>query len=127
MTNTKSIVAIAVFAAIMASVPLLTQEAEATVVVNEHYNGVGFDVVVGLIIADIIFNALLKWSSDPIKKAYHVQNIATHEAGHVVGLDDLYDEVYSELTMYGYSKKGETKKVDLQEGDVLGTQDLYGE
>lgn len=77
--------------------------------------------------ADIIFNALLKWSIGPSKKAYHVQNIATHEAGHVVGLADLYDEVYTELTMYGYSKKGETKKVSLEEGDILGTEALYGE
>ena len=47
MTSTKIIVSIAVFAAIMASVPALLPQAEATVVVNEHYNQVGFDVVVG--------------------------------------------------------------------------------
>ena len=47
MTNTKIIVSIAVFAAIMASVPALLPQAEATVSINEHYDQVGFDVVVG--------------------------------------------------------------------------------
>ena len=46
MTNTKIIASIVVFAAIMASVPLLTQEAEAVVVVNPHYPEIGFDKVV---------------------------------------------------------------------------------
>jgi len=47
MTNTKSIVAIAVFAAVLASVPALLPQAEAAAVINPHYGGVGFDVVVG--------------------------------------------------------------------------------
>ena len=45
----------------------------------------------------------------------------------MVGLDDLYDKTYSELTMYGYSGEGETKKTSLENGDKLGTQFLYGE
>jgi hypothetical protein len=77
---------------------------------------------------DIIFNTFHKWGIDPVKrdKAFDIQNIATHEFGHPVGLDDLYDEVYSELTMYGYSGKGETKKCTLEEGDIAGAQFLYG-
>jgi len=82
---------------------------------------------------DIVFNALLKWGIDPddegplkLKNAYDVQNIATHEAGHVVGLDDLYEGQYRELTMYGYSSKGETIKISLEQGDVAGAQYLYG-
>jgi hypothetical protein len=82
---------------------------------------------------DVVFNALLKWGIDPdgegpttIKKVYDVRNIATHEAGHVVGLDDLYESQYRELTMYGYSSKGETKKISLQQGDVNGTIAIYG-
>ena len=54
-------------------------------------------------------------------------NSVTHEAGHVVGLGDLKDKIYSELTMYGYSEEGETKKISLENGDKLGTQFLYGE
>jgi hypothetical protein len=45
----------------------------------------------------------------------------------VVGLGDLKDKIYSELTMYGYSEEGETKKTGLENGDKLGTQFLYGE
>ena len=82
---------------------------------------------------DIVFNAFHKWGIDPIKedgdkiKAFDIQNIATHEFGHPVGLDDLYLTEYRELTMYGYSSKGETQKCSLEEGDVLGCQAIYGE
>lgn len=77
---------------------------------------------------DMVFNTFHKWGIDPVKrdKAFDIQNIATHEFGHPVGLDDLYDEIYSELTMYGYSSKGETKKCTLEEGDIAGAQSLYG-
>ena len=80
---------------------------------------------------DIVFNTFHKWGIDSVKddkdtiKAFDIQNIATHEFGHLVGLDDLYDEIYSELTMYGYSSKGETKKCSLEEGDISGAQFLY--
>ncbi len=84
---------------------------------------------------DIIFNALQKWGIDPdgegteykLKKAFDVRNVATHEVGHVVGLDDLEEEIYSELTMYAYTLKGEVKKISLEEGDIAGCQYLYGE
>lgn len=81
---------------------------------------------------DIVFNTFHKWGIDPIKEdnetinAMDIQNIATHEFGHPAGLDDLYDEIYSELTMYGYSSKSETKKCSLEDGDVAGAQFLYG-
>jgi hypothetical protein len=82
---------------------------------------------------DMVFNSILKWGIDPddegprkLKRAYDVQNIATHEVGHVVGLDDLYAEQYRELTMYGYGKTGEVIKISLAEGDIAGAQYLYG-
>jgi hypothetical protein len=82
---------------------------------------------------DIVFNALLKWGIDPddegplkLKKAYDVHNIATHEVGHVVGLADLYEDQYRELTMYGYGSKSETIKISLEQGDIVGTRYLYG-
>ncbi|MBA7643606.1 hypothetical protein ES703_51337 [subsurface metagenome] len=56
-----------------------------------------------------------------------LQNIATHELGHSVGLGDLYDDVASEETMYGLSEYGETKKRTLYLGDIAGIQKLYGE
>jgi hypothetical protein len=85
---------------------------------------------------DMIFNLKFKWAIDPdgegrLKadakgKYYDVRNIAIHEAGHVVGLDDLYDEIYSELTMYGSAGAKETKKISLETGDIAGAQYLYG-
>lgn len=78
---------------------------------------------------DVIFNTFHRWGIDPVKrdKAFDIQNIATHEFGHPAGLDDLYDDLYRELTMYGYSSKGETQKCSLEEGDVAGAQELYGD
>lgn len=54
-----------------------------------------------------------------------VQNIATHELGHGVGLDDLYNKC-TEETMYGYSNYGETSKRTLNTGDITGIQRIYG-
>ena len=81
---------------------------------------------------DVAFNSFLAWGIDPddegsltISKAYDIQNIATHEAGHVVGLADLYEEQYRELTMYGYGRTGETIKLSLEEGDEAGAYFIY--
>jgi len=57
--------------------------------------------------------------------AYDVQNILTHEVGHWVGLDDLYNSVDQDLTMYGYGGKGELKKDTLARGDTLGMDAIY--
>lgn len=51
-------------------------------------------------------------------------NIATHELGHSVGMADLYNTCVDE-TMYGYSAAGETKKRDLNSGDISGVNGLY--
>jgi len=77
---------------------------------------------------DIVLNTFHRWGIEPSKRdrAFDIQNIATHEFGHPAGLDDLYNQIHSELTMYGYSSKGETQKCSLEEGDVLGVQELYG-
>ncbi len=82
---------------------------------------------------DIISNLKYKWGIDPdgdgpakLPKGYFdVCNIATHEAGHITGLDDLYATADSEMTMYGYSKAGETKKITLEIGDTNGCIAIY--
>ena len=51
-------------------------------------------------------------------------NIATHELGHSVGMGDLYNTCVDE-TMYGYSSNAETKKRDLNNGDISGVNSLY--
>lgn len=83
---------------------------------------------------DTIMNVRLPWSytsvvdpdqfcGDPY--SYDAQNILTHELGHWMGLDDLYEPVDEDLTMYGYGDKGELKKETLGLGDILGIGDLY--
>ena len=51
-------------------------------------------------------------------------NIVTHELGHSVGMGDLYNTCVDE-TMYGYSSNAETKKRDLNNGDISGVNSLY--
>jgi len=91
-----------------------------------------YDAADQIVEFDIAFNAFLKWGIDPddegpisLSKMYDVQNIATHEVGHVVGLADLYEDQYRELTMYGYGRTGETIKISLEEGDIAGAQYIY--
>lgn len=82
---------------------------------------------------DIVFNSLKEWGIDSDGDAdaitisgYDIQNIATHEVGHPVGLADLLEDKYDMLTMYGYSGIGETLKRSLESGDINGAQRLYG-
>ena len=55
-----------------------------------------------------------------------IQNIATHEIGHTLGLSDLYTTSCSPVTMYGYSWNGDTTKRTLESPDITGLQKLYG-
>ncbi len=75
---------------------------------------------------DISYETDYKWGDatiDPSKM--DLQNIAVHEIGHGIGLADLYNSCTQE-TMYGYSGYGETRKRDLNAGDISGLQKLYG-
>jgi hypothetical protein len=79
---------------------------------------------------DIKFDTDWVWgdATDPqTPGVMDVQNIAVHELGHAVGLADVYEPDCSEVTMYGYSDYGETKKRDLEDADVIGVTTLYGE
>ncbi len=76
---------------------------------------------------DIMFDIDFVWgdaSADPA--VMDLQNIATHELGHGVGLGDVYEIECSAVTMYGYSDYGEIQKKDLEQPDILGVQTLYG-
>ncbi len=57
------------------------------------------------------------------RKAYNVLNVATHEIGHHLGLDDLSDP-HGGLTMFGRIGRGETSKVTLGKGDMRGAANL---
>ena len=80
---------------------------------------------------DTVFNSHYPWAVfDPrngdecqsAPDAYDVQDIATHEFGHWVGLDDLYLSLDRDLTMYGYGAGGELKKRTLGTGDITGVR-----
>jgi len=76
---------------------------------------------------DILFNTRSVWGDatlDPI--VMDLQNIATHELGHGVGLNDIYSTTCSAVTMYGYSTEGETQKRTLEQPDIAGLQKMYG-
>ena len=76
---------------------------------------------------DILFDTDFIWGDATINpEVMDLQNIATHEIGHGVGLADLYDTVCIDETMYGYSTEGDLKKRDLNSGDITGIQSLYG-
>ena len=55
---------------------------------------------------DMQFNAFYKWSTTGASDSMDIQNIATHELGHSIGLADLYKPNAKQETMYGYSSEG---------------------
>lgn len=76
---------------------------------------------------DIEYNTYFLWGdavADPTKM--DIAGIATHEIGHGIGLSDLYTTTCKEVTMYGYSTQGETKKRTLETGDLNGLWKIYG-
>lgn len=76
---------------------------------------------------DILFDTDFTWGDADLDPAVmDLENIATHELGHGVGLADLYDTVCVDETMYGYAKNGEINKRDLEPADITGLQTLYG-
>lgn len=76
---------------------------------------------------DIKFNTMYSWGDATANASVmDLQNIATHELGHGVGLDDIYLSSCSAVTMYGYSDYGETQERTLEQPDINGLQALYG-
>lgn len=82
---------------------------------------------------DTIMNKKFPWSWTPYainacinENTYDAQDILTHELGHWLGLDDMYDAVnYQNATMYGYGSKAEIKKDTLTIGDTSGVAAIY--
>ncbi|GIW61468.1 MAG: hypothetical protein KatS3mg089_0320 [Patescibacteria group bacterium] len=74
---------------------------------------------------DQIYNTAYQWSASGEAGKMDFENIATHELGHSVGLIDLYNSSCTDETMYGYATEGETKKRDLNTGDITGMNKLY--
>jgi hypothetical protein len=75
---------------------------------------------------ETVFDTAESWATDGSPNKLDVQNVAAHEAGHWLVLDDLYQSQYSEMTMYGYASRGEIKKRTLEWGDIAGIRFIYG-
>lgn len=75
---------------------------------------------------DMKFNSYYTWGDASVtSNVMDLQNIATHELGHSVGMIDIYSTSCSDVTMYGYGSIGETKKRTLETPDITGLSSLY--
>lgn len=79
-----------------------------------------------IIEVDTLFDTDYAWSTNGEPDKMDLQNIATHEFGHWLVLDDLYMKPARMQTMYGYSTYGETIKSTLESGDIAGIEEIYG-
>jgi len=74
---------------------------------------------------DMVFDDVdFGWSTDGSAGVMDFHNIAAHEIGHAAGLGHPGDSC-TEETMYSFANFGETKKRDLNAGDIAGIKALY--
>jgi len=81
--------------------------------------------------SDTVFNSKGPWfvasgegsGCYPGVNAYDLQDVATHEFGHIFGLDHV-QALFN--TMYPTATMGETYKRSLAPGDALGIKAIYG-
>ena len=89
----------------------------------------GADAAGRIIWSDIRFNDEYAWSSDSDRghSGYlDVRNVATHEAGHRLGLANLSNVTEQGwLSMYVNFSYGEIRKRDLGSGDIWGMRGTY--
>ena len=64
------------------------------------------------------------WSDSGASGKMDFENIVTHEIGHSIGMGHP-DDTCTEETMYRFADFGETKKRDLNAGDIAGISELY--
>lgn len=70
----------------------------------------------------ITFDSTEDWN---VPGGFDVQNVATHEVGHVVGLDHRKSTKDCLLTMFNFAQPDETDKRSLAIGDIEGITKLY--
>ncbi len=86
-----------------------------------YYSGSGEIVEV-----DTLFNTYYTWSLSGESGRMDLMNIASHEFGHWLLLEDLYNKPAGDQTMFGLSTYGETSKQTLESGDIAGIEAIYG-
>lgn len=75
---------------------------------------------------DMLFNTDFRWGNGLLDGTkMDMQNIATHEFGHVLGISDIYESSCSDVTMYGYASQGETIRRTLESPDIMALSGLY--
>ena len=74
---------------------------------------------------DLVFNDLINWGTDKSLVKMDIQSVTTHEFGHWLELLDLYGNVDSNKTMYGYLSDGLIKR-ELNINDISGMKYVYG-
>lgn len=72
---------------------------------------------------DQIYDTDWAWDTEGDPGSMDFSNIATHEIGHAFGLS--HPAGCTEETMFASAAYGETKKRDLNAGDILGISTLY--
>jgi hypothetical protein len=79
---------------------------------------------------DISVNTTRAWTTDLSCPTHtcgelDLQNVLTHEIGHVLDLYHVTDDADAELTMYPGAAPDEIKKRDLGAGEILAVRALY--
>ncbi len=73
--------------------------------------------------ADIVFNTSVgRWSTEGEVGALDIRNVATHEVGHLLGLE--HSEIH-EATMYATTNYRDLDKRTLHDDDIDGSSELY--
>lgn len=75
---------------------------------------------------DMIINTSYNFANSAVSGCYDFYSIFLHEAGHAVGLDDLYSVMQSNRVMYGYAQTNSTKRF-LTQRDKDGVYSLYND
>ena len=92
------------------------------------YNSNGY-----IVEADISIEVTKPWGNSQSPDFFDIQNVMTHEMGHVIGITDRYmgdddnngdSNALCEWTMYGISEKNEIKKRTLHSQDITNLTQL---
>ncbi len=98
------------------------------IAVTRNYYIAGNSARTGLIMdSDILLNGVgYTFSTDNTPNTHDVQNILTHESGHLLGLGHETATLDSDATMYAWAAPNEFNKRQLHANDLAGIRAAYG-